>query len=46
LRLAGAAVADNAHVSNVLGEIALHTDLPVPADPDVKVEIELARSAL
>src|SRR5277367_1400763 len=34
LRLPGAAVADNANVSNVLGEIALHTDLPLRGTGD------------
>src|SRR5205807_10634146 len=33
LRLAGAAVADNAHVANVPGEIALHTNLLVLLTP-------------
>jgi hypothetical protein len=34
LRLAGAAVADNANVSYVLGEIALHIDLPLRGPGD------------
>src|SRR5260370_367631 len=41
LRLSGAAVADNANVANVLGEIRLHTDLPVCAARGVQ-----ARSVL
>jgi len=34
LRLPGAAVADNANVSYVLGEIALHIDLPLRGPGD------------
>src|SRR4029077_15431603 len=42
LRLSGAAVADNANVANVLGEIRLHTDLPICAACGVQARSVLA----